>query len=110
MVLEKSWDWKTLIIYVLLAIIIMLLSKKSIESKCQNKKISFKKFNIEEKYLYYFIIYTIFIIFSTFRVVSDGIGGTDTVTYMEQFEKIKYVRFFSISNLTFNDYEYFYLI
>lgn len=108
MVLEKSWDWKTLIIYVLLAIIIMLLSKKSIESKCQNKKISFKKFNIEEKYLYYFIIYTIFIIFSTFRVVSDGIGGTDTITYMEQFEKIKYVRFFSISNLTFNDYEYFY--
>lgn len=107
-VIEKSWDWPTLILYVLLAITIMFLSMASIKAKKQNERIKIKKINIEKKYIYYVMIYIVFILFSTFRVVSNGIGGTDTITYIEHFKNMKYVRFFSIANLTLNDFEYLY--
>ena len=40
--------------------------------------------------MYYFIIYIIFILFTCFRYISPGIGGTDTLVYMELFNNISY--------------------
>lgn len=96
----------TLILYLTLAFIIAFLFKKAISAKCNCEYFNFGKKSIEKKYIYYFFVYLIFILFSCFRVVSDDIGGADVRTYMKYFNTISYVPFFSIDNLLLNSYEY----
>ena len=96
----KHWCFPTLIFYILLAIIIALLFKKSIKYK----KNSDSKFN--KKYICYFLIYLIFIIFSCLRVIQPGIGGADTYNYIKYFNTMQYVNFNLKDIVLFNGFEY----
>lgn len=104
----NGWEVQTFLLYITLAILISYLAKLSIVAKNENQNITIGKLNIKVKYMYYFAIYLIFIIFSVFRVINDNMGGTDSLTYIKHFNEMKYVKFFTLSNLKFNDFEYFY--
>lgn len=106
--IEKGWSWSTFLLYIILALLITFLSRLSVDAKIKDKKIHIKNYQLKVKYIYYFLIYVIFIIFSCFRVVTSEIGGADTLHYMEQFQEITYTKFFTLDNLFMNSYEYFY--
>ncbi len=72
--IEKGWSWSTLLLYVVLAILMTLCARRSVQVKLKNKKIKIGKKEISQKYLYYFVVYFVFIIFSCFRVVTKKIG------------------------------------
>ena len=104
--MEKAWSWYTLFLYLLLAIIIDLLFRQSIISKNNDNKIKIGKWNFKTKYIYYMLIYIIFILFSCFRVIGDGIGGADTYNYIEYFNTLGYVDFSLKETILFSGYEY----
>lgn len=102
----KSWDINTLFLYVFLAIFISLLFRFSIIEKNKKNVISLFKFKIENKYIYYLIIYLVLIVFLVFKKVAPGVGGTDTITYMEHFNNLGYIKFDLKSLFLFDSYEY----
>ena len=71
--IEKGWSWSTLLLYVVLAILMTLCARRSVQVKLKNKKIKIGKNETSQKYLYYFVIYFVFIVFSCFRVVTKKI-------------------------------------
>ncbi len=102
----KKWDNYTLIVYLLLAILIALLFKLSIIFKKDSAKIKLIGQQIEAKYICYIIIYLIFIFFSCFRYIAPGVGGADTLVYINYFENLGYVHFSIKETLLFSGYEY----
>ena len=102
----QKWDNFTLILYVFIAVLVSLLFKISIIAKEKKQVIDIFKIRLEKKYLYYFLIYLILIIFLVFRKIAPGIGGTDTPTYMSYFDNLGYVKFDIKSLFLFNDFEY----
>ncbi|MBE6156223.1 MAG: EpsG family protein [Firmicutes bacterium] len=96
----------TLLIYLGLSLLIAVLFKLSIKAKNQDKQIHFFNKKINNKIIYYFIIYFVFIIFACFRTIAPGIGGADTQTYINYFNMFQYTPFFSLNNLLLNSYEY----
>lgn len=83
--IEKGWSWPTLLLYVLLAVLMTLCARKSVQAKLKDKKIKIGKREIQKKYLYYFVIYFVFIIFSCFRVVTKTIGRNRYINIHEIF-------------------------
>lgn len=102
----QKWDNFTLILYVFIAIFVSLIFKFSINAKEQKSVINLFKIKMEKKYVYYLLIYLILIIFLVFRKVGPGIGGVDTVTYMDHFNNLGYIKFDLKSLILFDDYEY----
>ena len=102
----RKWDNYTLIVYLLLAILIALLFKLSIIFKKESTKIKLFGQKIETKYICYLFIYLIFIIFSCFRYIAPGVGGADTLVYINYFENLGYVHFSIKETLLFSGYEY----
>ena len=84
-VIEKRWSWPTLLLYVLLAVLMTLCARKSVQAKLKDKRIKIGKREIPKKYLYYFVIYLVFIIFSCFRVVTQTIGRSRYINIHEIF-------------------------
>lgn len=106
MAIEKGWDWLTLFLYIFISVFIALMFKYSIRVKNEGKTIKIFNKKISQKYLYYLVIYIILILFSAFRYVGDGIGGTDTTVYMNHFKNIQYVHLSLKELLLFSGYEY----
>lgn len=104
--MEKYFSWYTLFLYVILAIVVSLLFKKSIIEKNKNSKIKIFKHEFKKKYIYYFIIYIIFILFSCYRVTDGEIVGADTQNYINYFNTLGYVHFDLKETFLFSGYEY----
>lgn len=102
----KHWDWSTLVLYLFLSIILAYFYKKSISAKKKNLKISLFGIFIHQKYVWYSLIYCIYILFSCFRYIAPGIGGADTLVYIEHFENMTYVPFRLKELFWFSGYEY----
>ena len=102
----KHWDFQTLLLYLFLAILFALFYKKAII--CKKKKLTINVFGLilNQKYLWYGLIYILFILFSCFRYVAPGIGGTDTLVYMEHFKNITYVPLKIKELILFSGFEY----
>lgn len=83
--IEKEWSWTTLLLYVLLALLLTLCARMSVYAKLENRKFKIKNLEIPQKYLYYFIIYCVFIVFSCFRVVTKSIGRNRYLNVYEIF-------------------------
>ncbi len=106
MEITKGWSWTSLGIFIVLAILIALLFRKAVKSKKNDKKIKLGKIYFSQKYIYYVLIYIIYILFSCFRLIQEGIGGADTYNYINYFENLGYVHFKIKEMLTFNGFEY----
>lgn len=104
--ITKGWSWTSLGVFISLAIIIALLFRQAIKAKKNNYKIKLFKFSFPQKYIYYFLIYIIYIIFSCFRLIGNEIGGADTYNYINYFEELGYVHFNIKEMLIFNGFEY----
>lgn len=102
----KHWDLPTLLLYLFLALLFAWFYKKSIIAKKKNAVSNFFCFKIEQKYIWYGLIYTIFIFFSCFRYIGPGIGGTDTLIYVDHFQNMNYVPFKIKEVLLFSGFEY----
>ena len=104
--IEKEFSLITLVIYIFMALIIAFLFKKAIWAKNNKKTFKIGSYDINFKYFYYLLITLIFVIFSSFRYISDGIGGADTYNYINYFKSLGYVPFDLKNTLIFNGYEY----
>jgi len=108
MEIVKQWSWPTLVLYVGLAILIAFLFRQSIVAKKNKKEIKIFKFKLNVKYIYYFLICAIFILFASFRYYNAEIGGTDTVVYESFFTTIEFIPFSLKTIFTFEGYEFLY--
>lgn len=104
----KQWSWPTLILYVGLAVLIAFLFRQSIIAKKDKKEIKIFKWKMNTKYIYYFLIYAIFIVFAGFRYYNAQIGGTDTVIYEGFFKTIQFIPFNFKTIFTFDGFEFLY--
>ena len=102
----EKWDTLTLILYLSMAILIALLFRFSIIAKIESKKIKIFNSHINQKYIYYFAIYLILIVFLVFRYVGIGVGGADAGNYIKFFNESKYVHFNIEKILLFKGDEY----
>lgn len=101
-----EWNWATLLLYLILAVVIAYLFKEAINAKKRESYVSIFNFKFSEKYLYYFLIYYIFVSFSAYRTITPNVNGADTMNYVNYFNTLGYVKFFTIDNLIMNSYEY----
>lgn len=106
MEITKGWSWSTLMLFVLLATTIALLFRQAVKAKKNNNKIKLGKICFSQRYIYYFLIYIIYILFSCFRLIKEEIGGADTYNYINYFENLGYVHFNVKEILIFNGFEY----
>ncbi len=103
-----KWDWLTLIIYLIIAFVTSLLLKKSIHYK-KNKDF-FQLFGrkINKKFICYLIIYAVLVFFINTRLITDNVGGADSVRYINYFKTLGYIKFDFIGILKFSGWEYLY--
>ena len=106
MEIAKQWSTNTLMIYLLLASLISILFALAIRSKNKHKTFKIYKLNIETKYIYYTIIYSILIIFLVFRYIGNEVGGADTYNYMGFFDGFTYIKFDIKDIISLSGYEY----
>lgn len=106
MEIVKKWDWWTLLLYIILAVITAICFRQAIIEKKRKSVIKIYKYKLQTKYIYYLIIYLLFVIFSSFRYIGYDIGGTDTNTYIDYFNNAKYVSFDVKETILLNSYEY----
>ena len=80
----KHWDIGTLILYLSLAFGMAILFKIAIEYKEKKKK--------KIVFIIYAFIYIILIFIACTRTIAEGIGGTDAIAYIQQFETAEFVK------------------
>ena len=86
--METKWSYATLALYLIIALVISLLFKRSIIAK--KKKSKFPTY-----IFYYMVIFIILILFSCFRTIdgNNRIGGADAPNYIKMFQEAKMPKF-----------------
>lgn len=82
----KHWDIRTLIFYIGISLIVAAMFKKTIKIKEKNN-------NEKLRIFIYIIIYLILIFIAVFRIIENGIGGTDAPAYIKFFLEADFVKF-----------------
>lgn len=106
MEIVKEWNWWSLLLYVIVAIVTAICFRQSVIAKKKESIIKIFKYKLKTKYIYYFIIFWIFVMFSSFRYIGQNVGGTDTNTYIDYFNAAKYIKFDIKETIRLNSYEY----
>ena len=106
MEIVKEWNWWSLLLYLIVAIVTAICFRQSVIAKKKESIIKIFKYKLKTKYIYYFIIFWIFVMFSSFRYIGQNVGGTDTNTYIDYFNAAKYIKFDIKETIRLNSYEY----
>lgn len=84
----KHWDIGTLILYLSLAFGMAILFRTAIKYK-ENKEDRKNKISL----IIYIIMYLVLIFIACTRTIAEGIGGTDAIEYIKQFQTAEFVKF-----------------
>ena len=75
--ISSHWDWITMLIYLFLSVLGMW---------CLSNVKHVRGNNTYLNKFYYFLLVTVWTSFASFRLVTDDIGGTDSISYIDFFE------------------------